>query len=66
MRTRKSVTFKTNRRPRDPYAASLRMHRAIRFDEKRLALQTLQAWQDLRNWRKGLENVEDDDEGYED
>lgn len=58
MRMRKTVNVKMNRR-RDPYAASLRMHRAIRFDEKRHALATLQAWQDLWDWQR-LCNDDDD------
>ena len=58
---RKTVTVKL-KRPRDPYAASLRMHRAIRYDEKRLALQTLQAWADLREWQEKPNNDEDFDE----
>ena len=61
MRMRKSVTVKL-KRPRDPYAASLRMHRAIRFDEKRLALQTLQAWADLREWQEKPHDDRDFDE----
>ena len=61
MRMRKTVTVKL-KRPRDPYAASLRMHRGIRFDEKRLALQTLQAWADLREWQEKPNNDEDFDE----
>ena len=62
MRMRKTVTVKL-KRPRDPYAASLRMHRAIQYDEKRLALQTLQAWADLREWQ---EKPNDDDDLGED
>lgn len=51
MRMRKTVTVKL-KRPRDPHAASLRCFRGIRFDEKRLAIQTLQAWADLREWQQ--------------
>ena len=58
MRMRKTVNVKLNRQ-RDPYAASLRMHRAIRFDEKRHALQTLAAWQDLWDWQRMLNDPDD-------
>ena len=61
MRMRKTVTVKL-KRPRDPYAASLRMHRAIRFDEKRHALQTLAAWQDLWDWQRIVSNDADLDD----
>ena len=61
MRMRKTVTVKL-KRPRDPHAASLRMHRAIRFDEKRLALQTLAAWADLREWQEKPSDDRDLDE----
>ena len=61
MRMRKTVTVKL-KRPRDPHAASLRMHRAIRFDEKRHALQTLQAWMDLWDWQRNLSSDDDLDE----
>jgi hypothetical protein len=40
------------------------MHRVIRFDEKRHALATLQAWRDLYDWQKNLrrdEDLEDDE-----
>ena len=61
MRMCKSVNVKLNRR-RDPVAASLRMHRAIRFDEKRHALQTLAAWQSLWDWQRIVSNDDDLDE----
>lgn len=64
MRMSKPSTFKMNRR-RDPYAASLRSFRSIRFDEKRLALQTLQAWQDLWDWKRNLNDDEDLDNSEE-
>lgn len=60
--TRNTMTIKNNRRPRDPYAASLRMYRGIRFDEKRIALQTLQAWADLRAWQEKPSDDRDLDE----
>ena len=60
--TRKTMTIKNNRRPRDPYAASLRMFRGIHFDEKRHALQTLQAWADLRAWQEKPSDDRDLDE----
>lgn len=60
--TRKTMTIKNNRRPRDPYAASLRMFRGIHFDEKRHALQTLQAWADLREWQAKPSDDRDLDE----
>ena len=60
--TRKTMTIKLNRRQRDPHAASLRMFRGIRFDEKRLALQTFQAWLDLREWQASLNDHDDLDE----
>jgi len=63
MRMPKPVTIKLNRK-RNPVAASLRMHRVIRFDEKRHALATLQAWRDLYDWQKNLrrdEDLEDDE-----
>ena len=56
MRMPKPVTFKLNRRPRDPYAASLRGFRGIRFDEKRHALQTLEAWKEIRLMREENNN----------
>ena len=60
--TRKTMTIKLNRRRRDPYAASLRGFRGIHFDEKRHALQTLQAWADLREWQASLNDDRDLDE----
>lgn len=65
MRMPKPVTFKLNRK-RDPYAASLRGFRGIRFDEKRHALQTLQAWQDLHDWQQNLHDDSDLDEDEND
>ena len=59
---RKTMTIKNNRRPRDPYAASLRGFRGIRFDEKRLALQTFHAWLDLREWQAKPSDDRDLDE----
>ena len=64
--TRKTMTIKNNRRPRDPYAASLRGFRGIRFDEKRLALQTFHAWLDLREWQASLNDDRDLDEDEND
>jgi len=61
MRMHKTVNVKL-KRPRDPHAASLRMHRAIRFDEKRHALQTLAAWQSLWDWQRIVSNDDDLDE----
>jgi hypothetical protein len=60
--TRKTMTIKLNRRRRDPYAASLRGFRGICFDEKRIALQTLQAWADLREWQASTNDDRDLDE----
>ena len=62
MRMPKPTTFKLNRSKRDPYAASLRGFKSIRFDEKRLALATLQAWQDLHDWQQNLRDDDDLDE----
>lgn len=65
MRLLKSLKVKTNRVPRDPHAASLRMFRGIYFDEKRHALATFQAWQDLREWQQNDNDDRDlDDNDY--